>query len=153
MIDYPIIVIVWVCVAVFVATALLTFAGLLRLIALPDRFLRPLFFTLVVETAAISIAAFGAYLKTSSQLLEGARLNIERIQRTLDRLEGRVKTLEEKANVVPSRPPPVRIDDCPGKDLPHPTQGATPQPAHCTSPNVTAVCWDGTIFRNGASAW
>jgi hypothetical protein len=157
MIDYPVVVIVWVCVAVFAATALITFAGLLRIVALPDRFLRPLFFTLVVETAAISVAAFGAYLKSSNRIVEAAQLNIERTQQSSARLESRVKVLEDKANVVPSRPSQkwetVRIDDCSGKDLPNPTQGAAPEPARCTAPEITAVCWDGAIFRNGASAW
>jgi predicted acylesterase/phospholipase RssA len=64
------------------------------------------------------------------------------------------------------RPPEISVKgwklerlgfDCPGKDIPPATAGSTPDAARCENASQTAVCWDGTEFKNpsqfGGAPW
>jgi hypothetical protein len=118
-------------------------------------------------TAAILAGLFFAwsyYEKAVQQIsvFQSAPPEIVELQARLDRLETRVQQIDERLNQarVPSPTEPrkwgwelLRVGgDCSGEDIGM-TETAVPDDAKCRGANVTAVCWDGNLFRNGPNPW
>jgi hypothetical protein len=153
----PIAVLVWTCVAFFVSSAvvtLLALVGVLQLggagVANHNYYLKRLFGALAIEIIAVAVAVF--YQQTRTPQLSELPDQFVRLQKRVEQLEARPGETGR-----PSSGPQWQLSrvggDCPGKDIAE-TSGAEPDKANCTGGNVTAVCWDGTLFRNGTrGAW
>ena len=153
----PIAVLVWTCVAVFVSSAVITLLALVGVLQLGgggpvnhNYYLNRLFAALVIEVIAIAVAVF--YQQTQTPQLSAIPDQLVGVQKRVDQLQARVDQLQAK----PASGPKWQLSrvggDCPGQDVAQ-TQGAEPDNANCTATNVTAVCWDGALFRNGTQAW
>jgi len=94
--EYPIITIVWTCVALFVITGAITLLGLVGLVTLGgnqpahEYYLKVLFKTLIVELVVISLGTFASSVTNRA---DNSALN-KNLTSTLEGLETRIRTLE-----------------------------------------------------------
>jgi hypothetical protein len=92
---------------------------------------------------------------TRTMKIKLAQTQIVTAEVSASRNEDRVLQLEQTSgkNLPPAAPLPgwhleqVGFGDCPGREVAS-TPGAQPVKDQCTSPEMSAVCWDGTIFTN-----
>jgi hypothetical protein len=160
-------VIIWICVGLFFCTSVISIAALIdklrlgRTAAEHDYYLKRLFVGLLLEVVAASIFGYAQFVKSVQIPLSEAPPAIVEVEKHVQDIDGRVRQLEQKAlqlNSSSTGPAPkkhwelVRTGDCSGGDLSQ-SPGAEPDEAKCTDPNVTAVCWDNQLFRNGGTAW
>lgn len=149
----PITAIVWTCVAAFICTAIITVLALLGVIKLGggtaadnQYYLKRLFVALVLEVVANSLAVF--YQQTRTPQSNDLPSQIVQIQRRLNDLEKR-----QGQPVTGRRWELLRVgSDCSGEDIAS-TDTGQPEPTNCNNENITAVCWDGNLFRNGVRPW
>lgn len=147
----------WTCVALFVVTSIVTILALLGIVRLGggdgthhQYFLRRLFAALLIEVIAASVASYGG-------LLTGLVGPFQNSEKVVSDLSTRVKALEDAA-ANPNQPSIstnwelVRTGDCEGSDVGS-SGGPLPQEAMCSDAGLMAVCWDGTTYRNGDTAW
>lgn len=147
----------WTCVALFIVTSVVTILALLGVVRLGggdgqhnQYFLRRLFAALLIEIIAASVAGYGG-------LLTGVVNPFQNSEKVISDLGARVKALEDAA-ANPQQPAVstnwelVRTGDCEGADVAS-TGGPLPQESLCSDPTLVAVCWDGTTYRNGDTAW
>jgi hypothetical protein len=146
-------VIVWICIALFAATAVIAVLALIGMIRLGrtneahDHYLRRLFVVLIVEVAAISISAFAAQLRDPSQYAPNA---IAKLENEVRELKGQIG---QKVQSSPSSKWTfIKLDDCSGRDV-NSTGGELPKDEICSGAARTAVCWDGKLYQNGGGAW
>jgi hypothetical protein len=158
----PISIIVWTCVALFVTTSVITVLALLGIVVLGGStksnhsyYLKRLFVSLILEVVSSGAAIF--YQQTKSVQIAELPDQFVQLQRRVDDLERTVSSLPRSAPTGhPVRPSShwelTRMgSDCAGRDIAS-TPTPTPDPAQC-KPGVTAVCWDGQLFRNGIGSW
>jgi hypothetical protein len=123
----PLITIVWICIAIFAVTGLITLLALLNIVKLGrtpenhDRYLSKLVSALIIEIVVGTVTGYFKYLSTPEKTLNG-RWEL------------------------------IRIGDCGGSDFDD-SPGAEPDVRKCNSPNITAVCWDYVQFKNSGKAW
>jgi hypothetical protein len=139
---------------VFVSTAVITLLALVGVLKLGGAtradhryYLNRLFIALVLEVVASAVAVFYQETRTP-QLSE--------LPNQLVQIQARIDALEKRQGQTPSgrRWELVRVgSDCSGQDIAATTGTEEPDKANCQSPNVTAVCWDGNLFRNGTRPW
>jgi hypothetical protein len=60
-------VLLWTCVAVFVATSAITLLGITGILKIEREYLNKLFYSLIIEIVAIAIFAFNQYIKNEKQ--------------------------------------------------------------------------------------
>jgi hypothetical protein len=147
-------VIVWTCVGLFISTGVITLLALVGVLKLGGGgeadhryYLKALFSALVLEIIANGIAVF--YQETRTPQLSDLPNQIVAIQR-------RINSLEQQQHQAPAGPHWVLHgvgSDCSGQDFGRTSGTAVPDPANCQNENVTAVCWDGNLFRNGTGSW
>lgn len=149
----PIDAIVWTCVAAFISTAIITVLALIGVVKLGGAgadehryYLKRLFVVLVLEVVANSLAVF--YQQTQTPQASALPSQIVAIQRRINDLE--------KRQDQPVRGPRWELlrvgSDCSGQDIAS-TDTDRPEPTNCKNDDVTAVCWDGSLFRNGTRPW
>jgi len=147
-------VVVWTCVAVFISTAIITIFALVGVLKLGGGtssdhkyYLNRLFVALVLEVAANGVAVF--YQETRTPQLSALPAQVVQIQARLDELE-KQKSLTSQGNHWEL----LRVgSDCPGADIASTNGTDVPDPINCQNESVTAVCWDGSLFRNGTNKW
>ncbi len=166
--EYAVQVLVWVCVAIFVATALMTLLALAGFLRLDrggrshDYFLKRLFAALIIEVVAASVAAYAGYIKGVQEPLIHTPASIVDVEaRTAaneEKLKEIVARLDQAQVAKSTKPKGPRWElirqgaDCTGKDVAA-SAGADPDPSKCTSPTLTAICWDQQLFKNGTDPW
>jgi hypothetical protein len=152
---YEIKTIVWICIALFFVTGVVTIAALLGWVTLGSRdgkkheyYLRILFASLITEIVGISVATFAAVLSNPARQ---APVELGLLEARVQQIDDRVKALTDRAPQGP-RWIQIGVGDCSGNDFSR-TPGAEPNAGLCGAANITAVCWDGALFQNGGSAW
>jgi hypothetical protein len=119
---------------------------------------------LIGEVVVASVSAYAAFLSNPAQNaplavgnLEARVQKLEQVNVALETAVKKVSEIEVKQLVLKptNRWQLVRVDDCPGLDDREigATKGEEPVSANCKRKDLTAVCWDGTLYQNGGGAW
>ena len=171
----PTVVVVWTCVAILISTAVITLLALIGILKLGGGtaadhryYLNRLFAALILEVVVNAGAIF--YQETRTANLGALPKEFVNLEARVDNIEKRIEyqrptgqrpTGQRPTGQRPTGRPSllprwelVRAgSDCTGQDIAATTGSAEPDKAKCSGPNITAVCWDGNLFRNGTGAW
>jgi hypothetical protein len=173
--------VIWICVFVFAITCGLTLWALgQRLLhrstpgdeherAERERYFSRLYYAVIIQIASVGIGAFAFAFSQNQQTerLSKETTQLEQNKVSTPTLDEQLRSLEVRISAVEQRLEP-RISqrrwmklregaDCSGLDVGE-TPTVVPAAGNCTSDLITAVCWDGTVFRNptsknGSPAW